>query len=117
MQEVEHMSLEHSPARQIGSPKDSIGSDLLLGAGPIALHIYGSDTPETRRNVYRNVLGLSFFKHGNTLAALKSTIFSEIAEMQRAAQEQRRQKKAAEARRIVKPRRRARRAEKQIVAE
>jgi hypothetical protein len=113
------MSLEHSPARQrqVG-PLSTIADDLLLGAGPIALHIYGVDTPETRRNVYRNVLGLSFFKHGNTLAALKSTIFSEITEMQRAAKEQRRQKKAAEARRIIKPRRRAaRRAQTQTAAE
>jgi hypothetical protein len=113
------MSLEHSPARQqkVGAPSDSIANDLLLGAGPIALHIYGADTPETRRNVYRNVLKLSFFKHGNTLAALKSTILSEIKEMQRQAQEQRRLKQGAETRRIVKPRRRVRRAQTQVAAE
>ena len=60
--------------------------------------------------------GTLIFKHGNTLAALKSAIAAEIAEMQRAAQERRRQKKAAEARRIVKPRRRTRRAHTQIIA-
>ena len=89
----------------------------MLGAEAIALFVYGKAETKELRDVYLNVLGLPFFKHGNAVAATKSAIYSAIAEKQRAAQEQRRQKKAAEARRIVEPRRRARRAEKQIAAE
>ena len=78
------MSLEHSPARRTDS---AVADDLMLGAGPIAEFIYGKDTPETRRNVYRNPFGFGFFKHGNTLAALKSNTRAELAEAQRIARE------------------------------
>jgi hypothetical protein len=70
--------------------------------------------------VYRNPIGFSFFKHGNAIAALKSTIRAELHEAERAAQEERaaqaeraaqealrqNQKKALEARVVVKARRR-----------
>lgn len=62
-----------------------VAGNLLVGAGPIALYVYGEDTPDTRRNVYRNPFGFSFFKHGALLAALKSTIDAELAEAQQAA--------------------------------
>jgi hypothetical protein len=65
----------------------TVANDLLLGAGPIALFIYGEDTDDTRRNVYRNPFGFSFFKHGNTLAALKSQIHAELVEAQQAARQ------------------------------
>ena len=65
----------------------TVANDLLLGAGPIALFIYGQDTDDTRRNVYRNPFGFSFFKHGNTLAALKSQIHAELIEAQQASRQ------------------------------
>jgi hypothetical protein len=70
---------------------ESLADDLMLGAGSIAFFLYGADTPETRRDVYRNPMRLSFFKHGALIAALKSSIRAEIAEAQQAA----RQKKLA----------------------
>jgi hypothetical protein len=127
------MSLEHSPARQKRSsittlrsdiptlrndPEATIADDLLLGAGPIAFFVYGVDTPESRRNVYRNVFKLPLFKHGNTIAALKSGIRAALTEAQHKASEERQQKKEAQAHAIVKPRRRrARQSEQQVAAE
>jgi hypothetical protein len=90
------MSLEHSPTRQrrrtgglAASPPqgESLAGDLMLGAGPIAFFLYGEDTDETRRDVYRNPMGLSFFRHGALLAALKSTLRAEIAAAQKSASE------------------------------
>ena len=74
----------------------TVANDLLLGAGPIALFIYGEDTPDTRRNVYRNPFGFSFFKHGAVIAALKTTIRAELAEAQQAAQQATRERKLKE---------------------
>jgi hypothetical protein len=121
------MSLEHSPARQQRASitalqteaAETIAGDLLLGAGPIAFFIYGVNTPEMRRNVYRNVFDLPLFKHGNTLAALKSGIRAALTEAQRKASEERRQKKEAQACAVAKPRhRRVRsRPREQIAAE
>jgi hypothetical protein len=59
---------------------DTMGDDLMLGAGPIAKYDYGRDDAKARRNVYRNPLKPTFFKHGNFVAALKSTIHREVAE-------------------------------------
>jgi hypothetical protein len=83
----------------------TVASDLLLGAGPIALFIYGEDTPDTRRNVYRNPFGFSFFKHGAIIAALKTTIRAELTEAQQAA----RQKKSENLKPPLPKRRRYRR--------
>jgi len=111
------MSLEHSPAKQhraaaVRSAKAldemAVAEDLLLGAGPIAFFIYGENTPESRRNVYRNPFGFSFFKHGNTIAALKSTIRAEVVEAQQAAREKRQRLKESPPKPVIK--RRARRA-------
>jgi hypothetical protein len=107
------MSLEHSPARQkprssiTGHSKadETIADDLMLGAGPIAFFIYGADTPEMRRNVYRNVFNLPLFKHGNTLAAFKSVIRTALMEAGPKAALERQRKAAAEAAKVVKPRR------------
>lgn len=74
----------------------TVANDLLLGAGPIARFIYGEDTPDTRRNVYRNPFRFSFFKHGAVIAALKTTIRAELAEAQQAAQQATREKKLKE---------------------
>lgn len=90
------MSLEHSPARQrrraggaTASPPqgESLADDLMLGASQIAFFLYGADTDEARRDIYRNPMGLPFFKHGALIAALKSTLRSEIAAAQEAARE------------------------------
>ena len=70
-------------------PTASIAGDLLIGAGEIAKFIYGNDGEKAVRDVYRNVFGFSLFKHGNSVAALKSTIHAELAEMQQAARKQR----------------------------
>jgi hypothetical protein len=88
------------------SPAD----DLLVGAGKIAEFIYGDDSDRRRRDVYRNPFGFSFFKHGNTVAALKSTIRAELAEAQQAAREKRlrRLQEAKHAQATIKPRRRIR---------
>jgi hypothetical protein len=94
--------------------------NLLLGAQAIALYLYGKAGRKEIRDVYRNPFGFSFFKHGNAIAALKSTIRAELHEAERAAQEERaaqaeraaqealrqNQKKALEARVVVKARRR-----------
>ena len=119
------MSLEHSPERQqrmkaVGSnqgltsndpaPELAPATNLLLGAESIALYIYGEAGRKEVRDVYRNPFGFSFFKHGNAIAALKSTILAELHAAERAAQEALRQSKASEARVVVKPRRRRARA-------
>ena len=62
-------------------------AEAAIGAGPIAAFIYAEDTDDTRRNVYRNPFGFSFFKHGNTLAALKSQIRAELIEAQQASRQ------------------------------
>jgi len=84
--------------------------NLLIGAESIACYVYGKSGSKEVRDVYRNPFGFSFFKHGNAIAALKSTIRAELLEAQRAAQEARRQKKASEARVVAKPRSRRARA-------
>ena len=121
------MSLEHSPERQqrrkaVGSglnqglapndpaPELAPATNLLLGAESIALYIYGKSGLKEVRDIYRNPFGFSFFKHGNAIAALKSTICAELHEAERAAQEALRQRKASEARAVAKPRRRRARA-------
>ena len=93
------------PLTSTAAPEIPLHQDLKLGARQIALEIYGEDTPETRRNVYRNPMGLSFFKHGNTIAALMSVIRAEIREAQRAAQNARQQMRAAKTRMVAMPRR------------
>lgn len=105
------MSLEHSPARQQrglgdnGGPPLEPADDLLIGAEAIAHYVYGNADAKQIRDIYRNVFDFSFFKHGNSIAALKSTIRAEIVEAQRVAREERRQKKASEERPVAKPRR------------
>jgi hypothetical protein len=69
--------------------QESLADDLLIGAKKIALFIYGDDSDDRRRDVYRNPFGFSFFKHGNTVAALKSTIRAELVVAQQAAREER----------------------------
>lgn len=63
----------------VGRP---IAEDLIINAGPIAIEIYGRDDEKARRDVYRNVLGLTIFKHGNSLAAFRSTIRREVREIE-----------------------------------
>lgn len=41
-----------------------LSDDLLIGAEAIAMFLYGREDRTARANVYRNVLGLTFFKHG-----------------------------------------------------
>jgi hypothetical protein len=64
-----------------------LGDDLLVGAAPIARAVYGNADPVSVRSVYRNVLGLTFFKHGNSVAAFRSTLRRELAEIERKARE------------------------------
>ena len=98
------MSLEHSPThQQTGVTRETafeppIADDLMLGAENIARFIYGKADKKEVRDVYRNPFGFSFFKHGNTIAALKSATRAEVHEAQRAAQTERRQKKEMAAR-------------------
>ena len=64
-----------------------LSDDLLIGAGPIAMFMYGRDDRTARANVYRNVLGLTFFRHGGFKAARKSTIRREMAEIENKARQ------------------------------
>jgi hypothetical protein len=109
------MPIEHSRARQEraqtlgeghiqGLPMDeaSPAANLLIGAEAIALYVHGKTGRKERRDIYRNVFGFSFFKHGNAVCALKSTINAELAEKQRVAQEERR-KKGTTRRTVVNP--------------
>jgi hypothetical protein len=66
----------------------ALSEDLLIGADKIAEFLYGKSDRKSLSHVYRNVAGLSFFKHGNSIAAFKSTIRAELAEAQRKAREQ-----------------------------
>jgi hypothetical protein len=59
-----------------------LSDDLLIGAEAIAMFLYGREDRTARANVYRNVLGLTFFKHGGFKAARKSTIRTELAEIE-----------------------------------
>ena len=61
--------MNESPTRIAALP---LNQDLKIGADQIALALYGKSTSKTRRDVYRNPMGLSFFKHGNSVAALMS---------------------------------------------
>jgi|ERR1700720_3650623 hypothetical protein len=99
------------------APEMTIADDLLIGAEAIAVFLYGSAGTKELRDVYRNPFGFSFFKHGNAIAGLKSTIRAEVHEAQRAAAEKRRQMKKAEPRVVVKRRRRVRPIQQQVAAE
>ena len=72
------------PTTEIEAP---LADDLIVGAEKIAKYIYGD--AGRIRDVYRNVAGLSFFKHGASVAAFKSTIREELLEAQRKARENR----------------------------
>jgi hypothetical protein len=114
------MGLEHSPVRRQGmgaasgevptaSSESTVADDLMIGAEPIARFLYGKAGKKEVRDVYRNPFGFSFFKHGNSIAGLKSTIRAELLEAQRAAQAERRQQKEekeAKARVVAKARHR-----------
>jgi hypothetical protein len=52
--------------------------DLLIGAEAIALFVYGRADAKQVRDIYRNVLRLSLFKHGNSIAASKNVLVQEI---------------------------------------
>jgi hypothetical protein len=104
------MSAEDFPAQQqrtkASEPRPDQGAalhesapaiNLLIGAEAIALYVYGKAGKKEMRDIYRNVFGFSFFKHGNAIAALKTTINAELAEKQRAAQAERHRKNEAEA--------------------
>jgi hypothetical protein len=116
------MSSEQSPTRQHqGEAPSEIANDLLVGAGAIAVFVYGEETAETKRNIYRNVLELPLLKHGNALAAFKSQIVAEFKKKKQEALETRHDRKAAETRartnKNIKPRRRlARRTQNQTKA-
>lgn len=60
------------------SPSDSLAEDLLVGAGQIALHLYGSDEARYRKRVYHLCTGaklrLPHFRLGFQLAARKSVL-------------------------------------------
>ena len=91
----------------VGSP----ARKMLIGAEAIAQFLYGKDDDKAVRDVYRNIAGLTFFHHGNSLAAFTDTLMSELREHEQQAREGRRRKKEAEARKIVKPRRRCTKSE------
>jgi hypothetical protein len=59
-----------------------IADDLLLGAKSISRFLYGNDDQTSVAKVYRNMAGLSFFRLGGELSALKPTLRRELAEIE-----------------------------------
>jgi hypothetical protein len=106
-------TLDAGAAETVGSP----ARKMLIGAEAIARFLYGKDDDKAVRDVYRNIAGLTFFHHGNSLAAFTDTLLSELRQHEREAREELQRKKDAEARKIVKPhRRRARHSHQEVVA-
>jgi hypothetical protein len=66
-----------------------IADDLLLGAKSISRFLYGKDDPSSVAKVHRNLAGLSFFRLGGELSALKPTLRRELAEIELHAREAR----------------------------
>jgi hypothetical protein len=62
-----------------------IAEDLLIGASAIAEFLYGN--PRLTRDVYRNAMGLPFFRHGAQITATKSGLTQEIRNRENAARE------------------------------
>jgi hypothetical protein len=92
---------------------------MLIGAEAIAQFLYGKSDDKTVRDVYRNIAGLTFFHHGNSLAAFTDTLLSELRQHEREAREKLQREKEAKARAIVKPprRRRTRQIQQEAAAE
>jgi hypothetical protein len=67
----------------MGNNPETLKGDLMIGAAPIALFLFGEDDDETRRKIYdmkpeeRKALGI--FKWGKRWAALKTTLRQNIA--------------------------------------
>jgi hypothetical protein len=99
-----------------GAP-ESLSRKMLIGAQALAEFLYGKSGEKEVRDVYRNVAGLTFFKHGNSLAAFTDTLVAELRQHERKAREElQRKRQEAEARKIVKPRRRRARQTQQEVS-
>jgi hypothetical protein len=62
---------------------------LVLRAKSISRFLHGSDDPTAVAKVYRNCAGLRFFRLGGELAALKSTLRRQLAEIEAKASEAR----------------------------
>jgi hypothetical protein len=67
------------------SKTDSPAHKMLLGAAAIAQFLYGKSEDKEVRDVYRNVAGLTFFHHGNSLAAFPDTLMAELRQKERQA--------------------------------
>jgi hypothetical protein len=65
--------------------RSPIAEDLLIGAAAIAEFLYGN--PRLTRDVYRNAMGLPFFRHGAQITATKSGLTQEIRNRENAARE------------------------------
>jgi hypothetical protein len=96
---------------------ESLSRKLLLGAEALAQFIYGNRSEKAVRDIYRNIAGLPFFHHGNSLAGFTDTITAELRRHEQQACDELQRKRQAEARRIIKPRRRrARQVQQEISA-
>jgi hypothetical protein len=66
----------------MGDNPETLKGDLMIGAAPIALFLFGEDDDETRRKIYdmkpeeRKALGI--FKWGKQYAARKTTLLQNI---------------------------------------
>jgi hypothetical protein len=92
---LEQSHIAESPARK-----------MLIGAEAIAKFLYGKDDDKAVRDVYRNIAGLTFFKHGNSLAAFTDTLVADLRRHEQKAREGWQRKQQEQARKIVRPRRR-----------
>jgi hypothetical protein len=88
------------------SAPESLARKLLLGAEALAQFIYGNTGDKAVRDIYRNIAGLPFFHHGNSLAGFTDTITAELRRHEQQARDELQRKRQAEARKIVRPRRR-----------
>ena len=73
----------------------TVAEDLMIGAQAIARFLYGNVDPAAVRDVYRNPLGLTIFRHGGHLAAFENKIRRELAEIENKAREARKEHQAA----------------------
>lgn len=70
---------------------DRIADDLITGIGPVTAEVYGEDTPEKRRRVYRQMYEVDpderlkgIFRVGGKISCLRSVL---RADLQRRAEE------------------------------
>jgi hypothetical protein len=62
----------------------TLGGDLMLGAGPLAVFLFGNDSPPNKRRIYRlaEARALGLFKLEGHVAGFRSTVRAKFAQLQ-----------------------------------